>query len=171
MRSPRDSSRTLTLSLSRTASSSVISCTVRSRVSSWNAVNFRVQIERLPRGQIPPKLILLSEQQRELPPVTILPFPREHSPGPGRSRWWDRAGRRAFSTSWFCPAPFGPRNPTSSPGSTWKADIFDGDGLLVLAAEKTFNGATKARLLFIRPERLGQAIDFDGRHLENVRKK
>jgi len=63
------------------------------------------------------------------------------------------------------PAPFGPRNPTSSPGSILETDFVDGDGLFVLAAEKSLDRAGKTRLLFVSAEGFGEIVDLDDGHL------
>ena len=85
MRSPRESSRTLTLSFSRTLSNSLISATVCSKRSGGNAVDFRVQFKRFPRRQIPPKLVLLAQHERELAAVAVLPLPGRVPQHPGRA--------------------------------------------------------------------------------------
>ena len=75
IRSPSESSRTMTLSLSRTPSSSVSSATVRSKAGARDAVDAGVELEGFARGQVPPELVLLAQQQRELAAVAVVAFP------------------------------------------------------------------------------------------------
>jgi hypothetical protein len=80
-----------------------------------DAVDAGVEFEGFAGGQIPPELVLLAEQQRELAAVTVFAFPRhiaQHraSPPVGYSR------PASILSVVVLPAPFGPRKPTSSPG-------------------------------------------------------
>src|SRR5437763_15499000 len=66
-----------------------------------DAVNLRIQLERFTRGQIPPKLILLAEEQSELAAVAIISLPRsiaEHASG---AAGWIKQTRQHFEGGCF----------------------------------------------------------------------
>ena len=51
-----------------------------------------------------------------------------------------------------------------------KADVLDGNRLLVLPVEKPANGACETGKLFISPKRFGQAVDFNCGHSSPAKK-
>ena len=115
IRSPSESLRTWTSSSgprsSRSASSSERSAVLGVR----DAVDLLVEQERLGGRQVPPELVLLAEHQREPAlerPLALERLVPEHADAARRSA---PAARPSSSSVVVLPAPFGPRNPTSSP--------------------------------------------------------
>ena len=86
MRSPSESSRTMTFILSATSSSAVSSSTMRVERARFDAVDRAVEFQRLARGQVPPERVFLAHEQRELPLHLVLALPgreAEHARAPG----------------------------------------------------------------------------------------
>ena len=128
-----------------------------------NAVDFSVQLQRLACRQIPPKLIFLAQQQRELASIFIVPFPRRIAQNLGRAAGGIYQTRQHFERRGLARA-IGAKKTHQFAGFDGEIDFVDGNGLLVLPMKQPLDRAGKPRLLFIRAERLGQAVNLNRRH-------
>ena len=128
-----------------------------------NAVDLGIELEGFAGGEIPPELVLLPQHQGELPAVGIGAFPRhmaEHARGAagGIEQAGEHLQRGGLARA------IRSEKAHELARLDAEADVIDGDGLLVLAADQAADGPAEAGLLFVGAKGLGQAGDFDGRH-------
>ena len=163
MRSPSDSSRTLTLSLSLDGEHFAHFGDGAFKAVGRDAVDFRVQLERFARGQVPPKLVFLAEHERELAAVAVGALPRDVTEHAGRAAGGIKQPGEHLERGGLARA-VGTEKTDEFAGFDLEADVVDGDELFVLAVEKPFDRAAKTRLLFVGAKGLGQTADFNDGH-------
>src|SRR5207244_1932978 len=113
--------------------------------------------------QVPPELVFLAEQKRELPAITILPLPGNKTQHSGRAAGRIKQARQHFQGGGFA-GPVGAQKTNQFAGLNREADIADREGLLVPAPHQALDRATKTRLLLVSAKGLREVADFDGGH-------
>src|SRR5207248_11107204 len=114
-------------------------------------------------GQVPPELVLLPEQQRELTPVAVIPFPGHITQHASRATGGIKQTGQHFKRSGL-PGAIWAEEPNQFTGLDAEAYLLDGEGLLILPAKQSPDRARKACLFFVSAKGLRKAADFDGRH-------
>ena len=116
---------------------------MRSRAGGGDAVDFGVQFEGLAGGQVPPELVLLAEQQGELPAVAVVAFPGDVAEHAGRAAGGVEQAGQHFQGGGLARA-VGAEKADQFAGLDGEADVLDGEGLLVLPAEKAADRAAQS---------------------------
>ena len=79
MRSPNESSRTITFILSCTSEQLAQAADDFFETGAVDSVDGAIELERFLRGQVPPERVLLAHHQAELPLHFVAPFPRDET--------------------------------------------------------------------------------------------
>ena len=170
MRSPRESSRTMTLSLSLDGEEFGQFGDGALEAVFGDAVDFAVQLERFAGGQVPPKLVFLAEHEGELPAIAVGALPGNVAKHVGRAAGGMKEAGEHFEGGGFARA-VGAEKTDQFALLDVEADVIDGDGLFVLAMKQAADRAAKAGLLFVSAKSLGQAVNFNDGHRGKIRKK
>ena len=135
IRSPSDSSRTGWRTRSLTSNSSISSPWVLSNSACRQRVDFAVKLERIGGRQVPPELVLLAHDERELPAEGVGPVPRRVAEHAGRAAGRvDEAGEHLEGGG--LAGPVRPEERDHFAGFDGEADAVDGPDLLVFAVEE-----------------------------------
>ena len=130
-----------------------------------NAVDGAEEIEGLDGGEIPPELVLLTEDEGEEAAIGVFAFGGiEAGDAGGAARGVDEA-REHFERCRLTGA-VGAEEADEFALGDGEGDILGGGGFLELAFEQTFHAAPEAGDLFVGAEDAGEVADFDHRGAE-----
>src|SRR5579885_2391628 len=128
-----------------------------------DVVNFRVQFQRFPRGQVPPKLVFLAEDEGKLAAIAVVAFPRRVAENPGLTAGGIEQTGQHFERGGLARAIRAKKTDQFS-RFNGETDFVDGHGLFVLPMEQSLNGTPETGALFVGAKGFGEMANLNSRH-------